>query len=727
MGITVRLTRDSDATRSEPTFPYCGQNYEDLKRQSKQRGSLFTDPFFKASPESIGYNELGPGSMAIQRLIWKRPKVRSKKRRNDNSLLFPQEICRYPRFICEGMSRTDVCQGQVGDCWFLAAAASLTLYPQLLRRVVPQEQSFEAEDYVGMFHFRFWQYGQWMDVVVDDLLPTVDGKLLFVSSAERNEFWMPLLEKAYAKLNGSYEAMNGGYMNEAFVDFTGGIGETISLKTPNPNLFRTIKEALRKRSMMGAHIQIKDLQEREANTPEGLVKGHAYSITAVYKLDVGGKKVKLIRLRNPWGKVEWRGRWSDHSPLWSDLDPVLQNKLRVSKEDGEFWMQLVDFVRHFDTLELCHLSADELQGKETPSSWNLSCFQGCWVRGYTAGGRQNFNPSGTFWMNPQYHVSLREPDELEVKRQKKMERQGQDPTCTLLVSLMQKDRRRSRQRGKDFLLISFDIFQVPMQYLQANSTAQRKALLPGLRPVGHPFFGYARDITGHLQLPPGDYLIIPSTQNPLEEADFTLRIFTEKAHQFSEIDDEITADEKTMQVMKAPTTGQDQTLEKTFLGQAGQDQQVGTAELQHILNKAMASLSHLQTDGFSLDACQRIIQDFGQSGVGRLTLHEFLQLWTKIKEWEGIFIAYDKDRSGAMNFNEMRLALDAAGFHLNKQTIMALVQIYANPWLQIDFDDFVSLMVHLGAAFQRCKSRDSNGDGLIYMTQKEWMGLITFP
>lgn len=50
--------------------------------------------------------------------------------------------------------------------------------------------------------------------------------------------------------------MSGGYMNEAFVDFTGGIGEAVHLKTPNPKLFRTIKEALRKRSMMGAHIQV---------------------------------------------------------------------------------------------------------------------------------------------------------------------------------------------------------------------------------------------------------------------------------------------------------------------------------------------------------------------------------------------------------------------------------------------------------------------------------------
>ena len=158
------------------TIHSSGQSFEQLRQGCLQSGTLFEDADFPASNVSLFYSERPQVPF-----VWKRP----------------GEIVEKPEFILGGATRTDICQGELGDCWLLAAIASLTLNQKALTRVVPQDQGF-GSGYAGIFHFQFWQHSEWLDVVIDDRLPTFKDRLVFLHSADHNEFWSALLEKAYA-------------------------------------------------------------------------------------------------------------------------------------------------------------------------------------------------------------------------------------------------------------------------------------------------------------------------------------------------------------------------------------------------------------------------------------------------------------------------------------------------------------------------------------------------
>ena len=93
-----------------------GQDFYALRQEALDRGQLFTDPEFPPDDQSLYFSESVPYS-----LEWKRP----------------TEISDDPQVFEAGSSRFDINQGELGDCWLLAALANLTLNKKLLYRVIP--------------------------------------------------------------------------------------------------------------------------------------------------------------------------------------------------------------------------------------------------------------------------------------------------------------------------------------------------------------------------------------------------------------------------------------------------------------------------------------------------------------------------------------------------------------------------------------------------------------
>uniref|UniRef100_A0A671TFU1 Calpain-2 catalytic subunit n=1 Tax=Sparus aurata TaxID=8175 RepID=A0A671TFU1_SPAAU len=655
---------------------YLNQDYEALRQRCFESGRLFQDESFPALPSSLGFNELGPNSYKVRGVSWQRP----------------TELTSDPEFIISGASRTDICQGALGDCWLLAAIASLTLNEEVLARVVPHGQSFRDGEYAGIFHFQFWQFGEWVDVVIDDRLPAKDGELLFVHSAEGREFWSALLEKAYAKLNGSYEALSGGSTTEGFEDFTGGIAEVHELSRPSPHLFHIIQKAQSRGSLMGCSIDITSSADSEAVTRQKLVKGHAYSVTGTAQVEYRGNMEKLIRIRNPWGQVEWTGAWSDDSQQWRNISDEDRERLSHRSEDGEFWMSFSDFLQHYSRLEICNLTPDALSD-DSVTKWALSKFDGSWRRGSTAGGCRNF--PNTFWTNPQFVIRLDEEDD---------DPDDGEAGCSFVVGLIQKNRRRLRKTGEDMHTVGFAIYEYCGQ---RNVHLNRNFFLRHASAARSETFINLREVCSRFCLPPGEYLILPSTFEPNKNGDFCVRVFSEKQADFQELDDPV---ESRVEKIEIDEEDVDDRFRSLFGQLAGGDCEISAFELQKILNKVVTKRkSHVTSPELLLQ----------KDGSGKLGLVEFKVLWTKIEKFLNIYREKDVDNSGTMSSTEMRTAVEEAGFSLNNALHQVLVARYSESDLTIDFDNFVGCLVRLETMFNTFNTLDKDNSGNIELNLLE--------
>ncbi|XP_063995560.1 calpain-A-like isoform X2 [Diachasmimorpha longicaudata] len=638
------------------------QDFNQLRQQCLQSGQLFEDPEFPAEDSSLYFSRRPAGYIE-----WRRP----------------MEIVDNPRLFVEGFSRFDVQQGDLKDCWLLAAVANLTMYPHLFFQVVPKDQGFD-KNYAGIFHFRFWQYGKWVDVVIDDRLPTCQDELMYLSSAKNNEFWSALLEKAYAKLHGSYEALNFGGVCEAMEDFTGGVTEVYKIKKAPPNLFSILLKAYERNSMMGCSLK-PDPNVPEAVTPQGLIRGHAYSITRVKYVDIQTPnqpgRIPLLRLRNPWGnEAEWNGPWSDGSLEWISIPDHEKAKLGLTFDsDGEFWMSFQDWKRFFNFVEICHLNPGSLSEDDLNSGkkrWKISVFDGEWVRGVTAGGCRKF--LGTFCHNPQYIVTLEYPDEGDDK-------------CTVIVALMQKNRRAQKRMGAVSLTIGFEIYPL-----------EDPERLP--KPLDVNFFTYngsvatspftkLREVSCRFKLPPGTYCIVPSTYRPNQEGEFLLRVFSENKNSLEENDESVGIGEVDDRVKNQPDRNEEKKVHDFFRTLGGYNMKVDWMGLKEILDYAMRKEMH--NEGFSKDICRSMVYMMDRDDSGRIGYDEFLTLWTDIMHWRAVFKLYDQTGCGYISGFQLRQALKSAGYRLNNRMLNIFGHRYGAKDGLIYFEGYIMCALRL--------------------------------
>ncbi|KAM9054520.1 calpain-14 [Megaptera novaeangliae] len=600
-----------------------------------------------------------------------------------------QELHSNPHFYSAKAKRLDLCQGLVGDCWFLAALQALTLHQDILSRVIPLNQSF-TEKYAGIFRFWFWHFGQWVPVVVDDRLPVKEaGQLVFVSSPYKNLFWGALLEKAYAKLSGSYEDLQRKQVSEALVDFTGGLTMTINLAEAPGNLRDILTRATYSRTRTGCQTH-----SGERVLKNGLVQGHAYTLPGIRKVTSKRGPAYLIKLRKPWGRVEWKGDWSDSSSMWELLSPKEKILLLRKDDDGEFWMALQDFKAHFMLLVICKLSPG-LLSQDMGQKWSYTMLEGRWEKGTMAGGPTK-SPQDTFWKNPQFLLSVWRPQEG---------RRFQMP-CRVLVSLLQKPRHRHRNK-KPHLAIGFYLFR---------SYDDQRRLPPKSfwknAPLNWPeMFLREKEVSRELCLEPGTYVIVPYTSESRQESEFVLRVLCRK-HVFYEIgrNSSVVFSKETVD----QSEGQDEFFTKLF----EKHPEINAVQLQKILNHMPWSGLRSEQPLFSLEACQGILALLDLNVSGTVSIQEFRDLRKQLMLYQEVFHKQDTNRSGCLNWAQLRAAMRDTGIMLSDDVCRLMLIRYGGPDLQMDVVSFVRLMLRVENMEDVFQNLTQDGKG-IYLQKPE--------
>jgi len=204
----------------------------------------------------------------------------------------------------------------------------------------------------GIYAMRFYINGEWSIVHIDDFFPVkkgyknVYGEIkkgewpAFADSADFGEIWPMVAEKAWAKLLGSYANTESGWNAWVLRYLTNDPVEVVKFNNMIPQ------------SKEGSQVWRKLLQwsKREylmfaSTDDQSYVKYHTYTILEARELTINGYMRRILKLRNPWGKVKWKGAFAEGTKEYIDLEKQL--KLRAEKEGGKFYMSYEDFVMNF--------------------------------------------------------------------------------------------------------------------------------------------------------------------------------------------------------------------------------------------------------------------------------------------------------------------------------------------------------------------------------------------
>uniref|UniRef100_A0A8C0D0E5 Calpain 13 n=1 Tax=Balaenoptera musculus TaxID=9771 RepID=A0A8C0D0E5_BALMU len=610
------------------------QDFYSLWDYCLNRGLLFEDETFPAETYSIGLQLLkGKTSPRNERCSWL-------------FSLFSKDLLKgksEPHFILEGASSFDSQQGEAGDCCFLAALGSLTQNPQHLQKIRMDQ------------------------MVIDDRLPVLNNEYFFVNPRNKQEFWPSLLEKACARFHASCVNLH----------FTGGVVTNISLHSSSSDLMTTVKMVAEAGSLMTCSTLAGPTSEstRMAN---GLVSRRAYTVTGAEQIQYRSGWECLIRLWNPWGKSEWRGRWSDRSLEWQETHDQRKSQLYENKDDGEFWMSCQDSRDNFFCLFICNQVPVSLDhGNTLPERWSQLMFKNHLIPGNAEGPQRDM----------QYIFSL--PESMENNN--------------VIVSFNFVMPQNLKAKDRTFPLKS-EVFKV-----RQHASGER------LPPTFFSKFRIAEkgivsettcNLTECFSLSPGTYVVVVSSGR--EAVEFLLQIFLKMPDSDRNLDDNLNL--RPLQVSRCAPLLLGTDVIPASLPHLDQGLDIDATQVQSLLTQEF--LKGPPGDTFSLDEFRSMVALTDLKVNGRLDQEEFSRLWSRLVHCQVPASLQEKPNVFLAVWDFL------AGISVTTERLDVMRLRYSDSTGGVSFPSLVCVLMRLEAVTKAFQNLSEDGKGL-YLTEME--------
>ncbi|CAF0766322.1 unnamed protein product [Adineta ricciae] len=256
---------------------------------------------------------------------------------------------------------SDIQQGALGDCWLMAALALITERPQMLQHILLTKTINNQ----GVYLVRLCYNGLWKTVIVDDCFPCTQYNQLAFTQAHHRQLYVPLIEKACAKLFGSYADLIGGQTEEGLQLLTGAPCEHIDLN-PTTNsvddeiIWAKLLSACESYLLINASTGRLDVSEEEY-ARNNIPSNHAFSVLAAYSN--AAISVPFVLVRDPHARSYYQDQYLT-VPILNKLNSLGRN----NRSPGTFWISWPKFLHFFNSITISLYDSDDYDVRE------VNCF-----------------------------------------------------------------------------------------------------------------------------------------------------------------------------------------------------------------------------------------------------------------------------------------------------------------------------------------------------------------